>query len=256
MPTRISKGFLAALVIGWGGLFAAISWHLAPLQIVLGVPLTLVAPGLLALQASRLVFRRLEWWALVFACSLVLLIAAVFVAAALPSGITPTSTSAVLAGLSAVLAVLSLLARRAAPLVLAQPVSGGAAPRPTARRRTVVAWAMACVIVAVYVTSAVLISVRTERASAEQALTQLSLTGNGGADGYVLQVHNREGERTTYRLEVTLPGSATTTQNLTLADGETYSETLRPTGIGEVVARLYGGSTSSVGYRQVETSVG
>jgi hypothetical protein len=52
-----------------------------------------------------------------------------------------------------------------------------------------------------------------------------------------------------------LPGAPTSTRSLTLADGRSYTRVLRPTASGTVVVRLYGGSATPSGYRQVTAAV-
>jgi hypothetical protein len=256
MPTPVSKGLTIPLVLlgGWAGLFAGILLALTPVTVLLGTPLTLVIPGALLVQVLRLHANRLESWALAVAGSLAVLVLSVGLASLMPSGITRISVAGVLAGLTAVLVVVRSMLVHRGVVGLGPGLRALESIRVPSGRRTLL-WGATGVVVAACATAALWISVGTERSSAEQPLTQLSLTRNTDSTSYVLEVHNLEGRQTTYRLEVTLPGATTTSRSLTLGDDQTYTETLRPDAAGKAVARLYGGSTTGLGYRQAEASV-
>ncbi|MBM7806977.1 hypothetical protein JOD57_002814 [Geodermatophilus bullaregiensis] len=212
---------------------------------LLGLPLALVVPGQFVVVILQPTAQGLERWALAVGCSLIVLTGDVAMASALPGGISSLTVAVTLAATTALFAALALVSNREGSVVLDRR----ALSRSTGSRGL---WAVTGVVVAACLAGALAVSVASEKRFDAEPLTQLSLVPAAG--GLLLEIHNFEGIATAYRVETTLPGDAVTTLSLTLADGETYTKLLQPSSEGEVVVRLFGGSTTALGYHEVRVA--
>jgi hypothetical protein len=233
----------SALATAWTAAAGALLLGWTPLSVVLGFPLALVVPGRLVVTLLRRTAQGLERWVLAVGSSLAVLVACVAVTTLLPGGTSSANVASTLAVATALLGALAVRSTRGAPVTVG-PIAFG---HPL--RLVRVSWVGTGLIVTACIAGALTVSVATEQSTYAEPLTQLSLVPGGG--GFLLEVHNLEGAETTYRLEVDLPGATRATRNLTLADRQTHTEVLQSTADGQVVVRLFGGSATALGYRQV-----
>jgi hypothetical protein len=241
-----SVAVAVALVVAWAALAGALLLGWTVPSAVLGIPLTLVVPGWLVTTLLRPDARGLERWALAVGTSMALLTAGVVVASASPEGISVPNLGGSLMVATAVLGALTIRSTSGVRFTLRL------APFWHRLRRPVV-WIATGLVVAACLVTALTVSVVTEEDVYAEPFTQLSLVPGGG--GLQVQVHNLEGAETSYRMTIDLPGDTPTTRMLTLSDGQTHSAVLRPSTAGQVVVRLFGGSATPMGYRQVTAAV-
>src|SRR4051812_8046867 len=250
MPTAVREvspaTVAAALSMAWAALAGALLLGWTPLSVAMGLPLALVVPGRLVVVLLQPTAPGPERWALTVASSLAVLTACVAVASALPQGTSAPTVAGTLAVATALFGALAIRSTRGAQVTV-----GPAAFDHRVRSRAV--WVVTGLVVTACLASALAVSVSSEQSTYAVPLTQLSLVPGGGS--LQLEVHNLEGTETTYRLEVELPGAAPSSRELSLADGETYTEVLYPTAAGQAVVSLFGGSASTTGFRQVTAAV-
>ena len=246
-PREWSPAAVAVTVVmAWAALAGALLMGWTVLSAVLGIPLIFVVPGWLMTLLLRPDARGLERWTLVVGTSMALLTACVVVVSAFPEGITVPNLAGCLTVATAVLGGLTIRSTTGTRFILPSVA-------PPDRLRRPVLWITTGLVVAVCLGTAMTVSVVTEEQVYAEPFTQLSLVPGGG--GLQLRVRNLEGAETTYRMTVELPGDASTTRTLTLSDGQTHAEVLRPATAGQVVVRLFGGSATATGFRQVAAGV-
>jgi hypothetical protein len=247
-PRELSPVLMAAMLsIAWAALAGALLLGWTAVSVVLGLPLALVVPGRLVVVLLRPRVRGLEGWVLGVASSLAVLVACVALASVLPGGTSSLNVAGTLAVTTALLGALAIYSTRGAPVIVEL-----AALDQRVRPRAM--WVVTGLVVAACLAGALAVSVASEESTYAEPFTQLSLVPGGGS--LQLEVRNLEGAETTYRLEVLLPGVAPSTRELTLGAGQTYTEVLRPSAEGQAEVRLFGGSPTAPGLRQVTVAVG
>jgi hypothetical protein len=87
----------------------------------------------------------------------------------------------------------------------------------------------------------------------QPGFTQLWLSPQHNVHALSLGVSNDQGSTTSYRLELLRNGHVITTRNLTLADGQTWQQSVPFTGEGTLTADLYRLPDLARPYRHVTT---
>jgi hypothetical protein len=258
MLTKSTNRVLLLIGICWAGLLAAFLLDAGFLKILFGVPATLFFPGLLTVKILGLRLKPLERNSLIGALSLAELIGSVLVASLGPDGISSQSVLTALGGTTAILGVIhACMPRRSAreaagdrPAAVSTAMHRAGNESP--RRRVVGIWAATAITVVGALAGAAWLSVSSEQTASQTDFTRLSLAREGNTNLCKLEVNNLEGSAVVYQLEVSKPGEATSLQSLTLEPQQIFRRDLVVAGPGEVVVRLYGGSSTQGEYRQVK----
>lgn len=261
MLIRPGNLLLLLLAASWAGLLAAFLLQATTFKIIFGLPVVLVFPGVLVLHLLNLHPKPLERWALVGVASLAVLIGSVMVSSLTSSGITSNSILRILASVTIILCASNFIASRSRSRSMAES--------PTIRIETflrrdsessthwrpVIAWCISGGVIAASLFGAIWLSTASERATSAPDFTQLSMIHQGDSKVYRITVINLEGSETKYQLEISLPVTGTTLQTITVEAQHTYQKDIVVDRPGEIVARLYGGSATGNGYRQVKAVI-
>jgi uncharacterized protein DUF1616 len=261
MLIRPGNRLLFLLSVCWACLLTAFLLRETALKIVFGLPVVLVFPGVLVLHLLNLHLKPLERWALVGAASLAVLIGSVMVSSLTSGGIKSSSILALLASVTVLLCVGNLVMLRSRPRSMSESptISLAASVRPDSKPptnwRSVVAWCISGSVIATSLCGAIWLSMTSERAISEPNFTQLSMIRQGDSKVCRIEVSNLEGSEAKYQLEISFPVTGTALQTITVKTRQTYQKDIVVDHPGEVVARLYGGSATSSGYRQVKAVI-
>jgi len=264
MKTQSAKSATLFFLACWVGAVAGLLLDQPVIQMIFASPVVLVLPGLLIAYLMNAYPPRLERWSLIVSLSLGVLIACVLGASLTPAGITGSTTLGLLAAVTLVLsAAAALVAWRRSPRTgpAQRHMSALSSPGPTTAgraRHAVIAWSVSGVVVAAAIAGAIVLSTVSESASAAPDFTQLSVTQQA-PDVYQVEVDNLEGVPTQYQLQIVHTGESRAVQSFTLQPQEAFDKeiVIRQLGHtdGQIVATLYGGSPTPLGYRQVQVSI-
>lgn len=219
------------------------------LTVPLGLVAALIAPGvaLLALFARR-ELRGFPGVALVAAASLGTLVLGGLILNLLPWGLTPLSWAI---GLLVITLATSALAARSGFALF-----GGSLPTARMSPATIVKVAVCVVLAGVTVGVAVTSQQAADRA---QPLTELWLTDVDHDSDVTVNLRNGEGGSRDYRVSVQVNDQDIVSQDVTVADGSTWSEPVPLVRTGtdrdDLVVSVYAGS-DTVLYRQVTLNSG
>jgi uncharacterized membrane protein len=229
---------------------AAVPGVPAPLQMVAGVALVLVAPGAAFVHAARLVehLPRTTVWMLVPASSIALTIVLMLFLHLVQVGITTVSIAAGLCVLTAVLATAGELRRRGRntePDIWGVPGRSG---RPPARTTALVGVAGALMMGAVLVAWA-----GEQGANDRVAFSQLWVLPAAEPGEVVVGVRSDEAVAEEFRLEVAVRGQLSTTHrwSIDLQPGESWERPVTVLPGSSTEARLFRPGESAP-YRQVD----
>jgi len=265
--TRSTKFWTVFFAGCWIGVVAGLLLKQPVLQAAFGAPIALVLPGLLILYLMNMYPARLERWSLVVALSVCVLIACVLGESLTSAGIEGITTLGLLGTVTLVLTLSAVIAARwrSRPTIIAERSAYAVAPAPPTperrrpSRRALTAWSVSGVVVAIAIAGALGLSVVSESASAQPQFTQLSVTQQDDPDVHRVDVVNMEGVATQYQLQIVRPGGARTVQSFDLQPQETFSKEIKMRYLGrtdgQIVATLYGGSPTPLGYRQVKVTI-
>jgi hypothetical protein len=277
MKIPSTKFYALFFTICWVGLVVGLLLGQPVVQALFGAPIALVLPGLLIVYLLKMTPVGLERASLIVSLSVAVLIACVLVESLTPAGIQAVRTLGLLAAVTVVLtttaaAVAAIRSRsRHNPndicvadqppppepdLSGAEPVVQDNGNRPV---RAVVVWLISGAMVAGAAVGALALSAASEQTSAAPDFTQLSITRQPDPSVYRLEVVNLEGVPTQYQLQIVRPGTPRTVHDFVLQPAETFGEDIsvrRPGRYNEqIVATLYGGSVTPLGYRQVTVTI-
>ena len=261
MLIRFRNRLPLLIAICWLGLASAFLVQLTILKVIFGLPVVLVFPGLLIVRLLNLDAESLERWTLIGVASVAVLIGSVMAASLTAAGVVADSILRVLAAITIVLYVCDLIAWRLRSRfttenqAMAIETSGNRGTQSPVQWRSVVAWSMSASVIVASLGVAIWLSMSSDRVTSQPDFTQLSMMREGTSNVYRIEITNLEGSEAKYQLELSLPATGTTLQTVTLEAQETFQKEIFADHPGEIVARLYGGSATENGYRQVKAVI-
>ncbi|MEV7232377.1 hypothetical protein AB0M79_36080 [Polymorphospora sp. NPDC051019] len=263
--------FVAVLALC--ALFAAGTLAGAPvLRVPAGLLLTFAVPGLLVLRLVRARMPRWQAATVGVALSFAVALGAVLLLEATGTAASTAGVGWLLGGLTVALAGADLVARTIRPVPgrpagdEPAPAAGsgpdgpapGTPPRAGAGRpwRRYVPVAAVAVFCAAAAATAVTVSVHSERVTAAESFTQVGLVPEpSDPRSFTVSVTNREGTPVPYRLVVTAPGTEPVERTVTVPAGRTWSDRITVTTAGTLEIRVYGGTPTAAGHREVRAAV-